>query len=191
LAPWGDHGYIYGGGLADNKKKSGKVKGYTREANLRNAWSMAKKRILKMNKVECTDTTSGGCELVVAGAETLFRHAGSQVSLRYISYFEYKGKPFAPDSWVRTFDSNHFSFHYHQYFYYHQFSCCSALIDVFRVALPISIQSYCPLVSISCHQQTYIKHPCYFPSPVTHTRRERKKRRPEQSKDKGSLLGLN
>ncbi|CEI66866.1 unnamed protein product [Fusarium venenatum] len=29
-------------------------------------------------KIDRTDTTSGGCELVVAGAETPSRHAGSQ-----------------------------------------------------------------------------------------------------------------
>lgn len=150
-----------------------------------------------MNKVDRTNTTSGRCELVVAGAETPSHHAGSQVSLWYISCLSIKESRLLriPGS---AFDLNYFSSHHHQYFHHHhhhQISSSAALIDVFRVALPISIQSYCPPVSITCHRQTYIRHPCYFPSPVTQTGREGKKRRPEQSRTRtrplASLLGLN
>lgn len=61
-----------------------------------------------MNIVVIVSTLQAAVELVVDGAETPFRHAGSQVSLWHI-FLEYKGKPFAPNSWVRTF----FCLYYH------------------------------------------------------------------------------
>lgn len=137
-----------------------------------------------MNKVDCAETTSGGYEFVIAGAETPFRHTGSEVSLWYI-LLEYKGKPFAPDSWVKTFDLDCIPSQHHQYFHFHQYFRSSALIDGSRVALPISIQSYCPLVSITCHRQTHINTLAAFRH-QSHRQDEKGKKRPEQSKDRAS-----